>query len=111
MMDPRQFQAVAKALADPQRFAMLERIARSDGEVACMALVQELPITQATISHHIKELANAGLITCRKEGKCGFFRVDRRTLTAYQRELRTRLATLVEETPKEGARRKSASVA
>ncbi len=106
-MDARQFHAISKALADPQRFAMLERIAQAGGEVACMVLVQELPITQATISHHVKELANAGLISCRKEGKCGFFKAERKTLAAYQRALRARLAAA--EGGAAGSRRREAT--
>ncbi len=71
-MTYEQFHQVAKALADPQRFAILERIARERGELACKALVQEFPISQATISHHLKELSEAGLIDCRRKAQCAF---------------------------------------
>lgn len=90
-MSDRRFHAVTRALADPRRFSILQRIA-AQPEMACMCLVAELPITQATLSHHIKELSAAGLVQVRKAGKCGFFRVDRRALAAYQRELKVRLA-------------------
>ncbi|MGD9690384.1 MAG: ArsR/SmtB family transcription factor [Phycisphaerales bacterium] len=86
-----QFQAISRALADPRRFSILEKIA-AHRELACMCLVAEVPITQATLSHHVKELAAAGLVSCRKEGKCGHFRVNRGVLSAYQAELRRRLA-------------------
>lgn len=90
-LSDRQFHAISRALADPRRLSILQRIA-SQREMACMCLVAELPITQATLSHHIKELAAAGLVQCRKEGKCGFFTADRKILAAYQRELRRRFA-------------------
>lgn len=85
-MDMERFQRIAKALADPQRFALLERIAR-EPEVACMVLVEEFDITQATISHHLKELGAAGLIECRRAGKCCHFKLQSRTFAAYQKEL------------------------
>ncbi|TSA39599.1 ArsR family transcriptional regulator [bacterium] len=89
-MEPESFQRIAKALADPQRFALLERIAR-EPEVACMALVGEFDITQATISHHLKELGAAGLIDCRREGKCCHFKLRSQTFAEYQNELARRV--------------------
>lgn len=96
-MDDTRFNLIAKALADPQRFAILQRIARQD-DCPCMALVDECSITQATISHHLKELAGAELITARREGKCGYFTLRAETLAAYQAELSRRLAGGVEVT-------------
>jgi len=90
-MDEPRFNLVAKALADPQRFAILQRIARQD-DCPCMAIVDECSITQATISHHLKELAGAELISVRREGKCGYFTLRHETLAAYQAELGRRLA-------------------
>lgn len=89
-MDDTRFNLIAKALADPQRFAILQRIARQD-DCPCMALVDECSITQATISHHLKELGNADLISVRREGKCGYFTLRQETLQAYQVELTRRL--------------------
>ncbi|MBY0308303.1 MAG: metalloregulator ArsR/SmtB family transcription factor [Phycisphaerales bacterium] len=89
-MDDARFNLIAKALADPQRFAILQRIARQD-DCPCMALVDECSITQATISHHLKELSNADLISVRREGKCGYFTLKADTLAAYQAEIARRL--------------------
>jgi ArsR family transcriptional regulator, arsenate/arsenite/antimonite-responsive transcriptional repressor len=87
-MDVAQFNRIAKALADPQRFAMLQRIAaHGGGEMPCQCLVGQLPITPATISHHVKELAAAGLIDTRREGKCCHFRFNSAAMEAYRREL------------------------
>ena len=72
VMTPKQFHQIARALADPQRFAILERIAAEQGELACKVLVQELPVSQATVSHHLRELTEAGLIGCRREAQCAF---------------------------------------
>ena len=80
------FIKVSKALSDPQRFALLRRIGQ-DAEVACMTLVAEFPITQATISHHMKELTEANLVTSRKSGKCCYFTFNASTMDEYRRQL------------------------
>ncbi|MFT3686952.1 MAG: metalloregulator ArsR/SmtB family transcription factor [Phycisphaerales bacterium] len=98
-MDDARFNLIAKALADPQRFAILQRIARQD-DCPCMALVDECSITQATISHHLKELGNADLISVRREGKCGYFTIRAETLAAYQTELTRRLSSTVDAVAK-----------
>jgi ArsR family transcriptional regulator, arsenate/arsenite/antimonite-responsive transcriptional repressor len=64
--------AILKALADPRRFELLERIARSSCPLGCTQARDALPISAATLSHHIKELESAGLIHIRREGKFHF---------------------------------------
>jgi ArsR family transcriptional regulator len=96
-MTPEQFTRVSKALADPQRFALLEKLS-SAKEVACQELVEAFPVTQATISHHMKELHFAGLITSRRDGKCMHFTVERNMMRDYQAELARRLGTSTRRT-------------
>ena len=67
--------AILKALADPRRYELLERIAQAGCPMGCMQLRAELPIAAATLSHHIKELESAGLIDVRREGKFHFLTV------------------------------------
>jgi ArsR family transcriptional regulator len=64
--------AILKALADPRRFELLERIARAGCPLGCAEARAALPISAATLSHHIKELEAAGLIDIRREGKFHF---------------------------------------
>jgi ArsR family transcriptional regulator, arsenate/arsenite/antimonite-responsive transcriptional repressor len=87
----RQFETVAKALADPRRMALLESIA-SAPEYSCQKLCTESGVSKGTVSHHIKELARAGLITERREGQYMFYEVRRETLAAYTAELMRRVA-------------------
>ena len=89
-MDTEQFHRVTKALADQRRMEILERIA-SEKEVGCSALIGESCLSQPTISHHLKELANAGLIQPRREAKFYFYRLDRKVWAEYLAEMRRRV--------------------
>jgi ArsR family transcriptional regulator, arsenate/arsenite/antimonite-responsive transcriptional repressor len=86
-MTKAQAQRITKALADPMRFEIFRRIAASD-EMACSLLKSKLPISAATLSHHIKELTNAGLITCRQQGKFAYLTADRPGWRAYLHSLK-----------------------
>jgi ArsR family transcriptional regulator, arsenate/arsenite/antimonite-responsive transcriptional repressor len=63
---------ILKALADPRRFELLECIAKAGCPLGCSQARAALPISAATLSHHIKELETAGLIHVRREGKFHF---------------------------------------
>jgi ArsR family transcriptional regulator len=63
---------VLKALADPRRFELLQQIAKAGCPLGCSQALAALPITAATLSHHIKELETAGLIEVRREGKFAY---------------------------------------
>ena len=88
-MDADQFQRIAKALADSRRFEILEHIAHQ-GEVGCQRLCGCFPVRQATISHHLKELASAGLVESRRDGQFVYYRTRPSVLEAYMSELRRR---------------------
>jgi ArsR family transcriptional regulator len=88
-MNSTQFSRTAKALADPRRFEILEAIAATE-ESACSQLVEQFPISQATISHHVKELANADLITVRREGQHCYYHFRPEVLGEYIEELQRR---------------------
>jgi ArsR family transcriptional regulator len=64
--------AILKALADPKRFELLERIAQANCPLGCSEVRPVLAISPATLSHHIKELERAGLIQVMREGKFHF---------------------------------------
>jgi ArsR family transcriptional regulator len=86
-----QFDRIAKALADPRRFALLEAIASTE-EYSCQQLCRDFPVTKATISHHIKELVRAGLVETDRHGQYMDYRVRREVLAAYSAELLARTA-------------------
>jgi ArsR family transcriptional regulator len=87
---------VAKAVADPQRLDLLRRVAQG-GELCCMELLQKCELTQATVSHHLKELTTAGLLVRRKEGKFAFYAFQASVLEAYTRQLTEALGVAASE--------------
>ena len=89
---PGQFDRIAKALADPRRFAMLEAIASGE-ECPYQRLCCDFPITKATVSHHMKELINAGLIESERDGQTMVARFRPDVLAAYRAELGKRLGS------------------
>ncbi len=90
-MDSEQFHRISRALADPTRMEILERIAASGEEMGCSTLASECPVSQPTISHHLKELTNAGLIKSRREAKFIYYRVDPKVWAEYLAEMRRRV--------------------
>lgn len=66
---------MAKAMAHPARVAILEQILDS-GSCICNDLVINIPLAQATISQHFKELKIAGIIKGQTEGKAVCYCID-----------------------------------
>ena len=60
---------VLKALADPRRFELLQQIARAGCPLGCAQALATLPISAATLSHHVKELETAGPYPSGAKGK------------------------------------------
>jgi len=109
-MDAAHFQRIAKALADPRRFEILQTIAASGDEMCCGSVVECFPVAQATVSHHLKELTHAGLIETRTEGQFKYLRACPDVLTEYLDELSRRLGLPCGQTLKQksASRRKAA---
>ena len=83
-MDDKRFQKVAKALSDPRRFDIFQTIASSEAGAMCSGSVcEKMPVAQATVSHHLKELTEADLIVPRSEGQFKFFSANQETMNEY----------------------------
>ena len=91
LLSKGQFERIAKALADPRRFALLQAIS-GDEQYPCSQLCRDFPVSKATISHHLKELVRAGLVTAERKGQFIDYKVRREVLAAYSAELLTRLS-------------------
>jgi ArsR family transcriptional regulator len=87
-----EFLRIAKALADARRFSILERIAAS-GDAACQHLCEQFPVSQPTMSHHLRLLVDVGLIEMRRDGQYVHYRLRAETVRAYAATLEERLGT------------------
>jgi DNA-binding transcriptional ArsR family regulator len=71
--------AVMRALADPTRRAVFERIVDAD-EITVVELTRGSSVTQGAISQHLKSLKQAGLVRERPEGRNVYYRAEPRGL-------------------------------
>jgi ArsR family transcriptional regulator len=84
---PKQRLAILKALADPRRLEIIERLSACNGCGACSDMRECLPISAATLSHHLKELETAGLISIEREGKFARLTLQRDLWQAFLADL------------------------
>lgn len=74
---------ICKALGDPNRMRIVQMLTR--GECCACQLLEELAIAQPTLSHHMKQLEEAGLVRTRKDWKWSHYSLNDETLEAYRR--------------------------
>lgn len=78
-----QLARILKALADPHRIRLLSLIAAHDGSEACICeLTDPIGLSQPTVSHHMKQLTDAGLVTREQRGKWAYYRIIDDTLNS-----------------------------
>jgi ArsR family transcriptional regulator len=85
-MDRAQIEKISKALADATRLRIFEAISGTR-PMNCGDIVSLRGVTPATVSHHLKILSEAGLITCRREGQFVYSEAVPGTIEAYTRAL------------------------
>lgn len=73
-----QIATIAKALGHPARVAIIEHLLKVNACI-CGDIVNELPLAQPTVSQHLKELKNAGLIKGNIEGNAICYCIDEKT--------------------------------
>lgn len=67
--------ALLKALADPYRLTMLATLAAAPDEVCVCDFTDALPLNQPTVSHHLRILREAELVTCERRGTWVYYRI------------------------------------
>ncbi|MCI1019857.1 helix-turn-helix transcriptional regulator [Microbacterium sp. C5A9] len=78
-----------KALGDPSRIRLLSLISAAEGGEACICdLTEPIGLSQGTVSHHMKLLTDAGLVTREQRGKWAYFALTDGALDAAGDALR-----------------------
>jgi ArsR family transcriptional regulator len=69
--------ALFRALGDPARVRIVNLLATADEPVCACNLVAPVGLAQPTVSHHLKKLTDAGLVTREQRGKWAYFSLSR----------------------------------
>jgi ArsR family transcriptional regulator len=74
--------AMFKALGDPVRLRLFSLIASHEGSEACVCDISDVGVSQPTVSHHLKKLREAGLLTSQRRGTWVYYKVAPAVLAA-----------------------------
>ena len=88
--------ALFKALADPHRLTILASLARADDDLCVCDFTDGLPLNQPTVSHHLRILREADLVTCERRGTWVYYRladdarnrIDRALTTLFKQKVK-----------------------
>ena len=78
---------VLKAISDPKRLRIVDML--SCGELCACKILEAFHITQPTLSHDMKVLLEAGIVTDRREGKNIYYALQQERLAAFQHTLQS----------------------
>ncbi|MGX2992818.1 ArsR/SmtB family transcription factor [Streptomyces sp. JNUCC 64] len=76
-----------KALGDPVRLRLFSAVASHEGGEACVCDISDVGVSQPTVSHHLKKLKEAGLLTSERRGTWVYYRIEPAVLAAMGRLL------------------------
>lgn len=71
-----------RALGDPVRLRLMSKVAAAEGGEACVCDLLDVGVSQPTVSHHLKKLREAGLLTSRKQGTWVYYSIAPAALTS-----------------------------
>ena len=78
---------IFKALSDPTRFDIFRLIAAQDAPICACDVVDRFDVSQPTISHHMKVLRDAGLVSVSRRGVWAYYAADPRALALLRESL------------------------
>lgn len=89
LVEAERLAGIFKALGDPTRIRLVSMIAaHADSEACVCDLTEPVGLTQPTVSHHLKQLVDAGLLSREQRGRWSYYRVVTSTLDALATALR-----------------------
>lgn len=84
LTDDEAAQAIARALADPQRWRIVRALAcGAAGQTPCASLRDVVDVAPPTLSHHMRELRDAGLVEEQRVGRTVQYRLRREVMKAF----------------------------
>ncbi len=72
--------AACKALGDPHRLAIGQLLGATDGRVCVVDIERHLPLSQSTVSYHLKTLVHAGILAMERQGRWSYYTVQHQRL-------------------------------
>ncbi|MFI6984126.1 ArsR/SmtB family transcription factor [Embleya sp. NPDC050154] len=78
--DAERLAVMFKGLGDPVRLRLFSAIASHANGEACVCDLPDVGLSQPTVSHHLKKLREAGLVTSERRGTWVYYRIDPQAL-------------------------------
>nr|WP_295927120.1 metalloregulator ArsR/SmtB family transcription factor [uncultured Dyadobacter sp.] len=88
-MEARRVERISKALSDPSRILILQQLREKEDCLYCHEISDFIDLTQPSISHHVKQLADADLIITEKEGRNVKYKLNKLVLDEFVEFLNT----------------------
>jgi ArsR family transcriptional regulator, arsenate/arsenite/antimonite-responsive transcriptional repressor len=85
---------LAKAISHPARISILKILAKKENG-SCNELVELLPLSQSTVSQHLKELKNCGLIKSTVRGTSNIYSLNRIVLKEFEGEFKKMMKSVI----------------
>ena len=85
--DAAKMAAMFKALGDPVRLRLFSKVASHPEGEACVCDIQDVGVSQPTVSHHLKKLKDVGLLTSERRGTWVYYRIEPSVLAAMSQML------------------------
>lgn len=81
-MDYHAYSLMLKAMAEPNRLKIIDLL--SCGTLCACDILEHFEFSQPTLSHHMKVLQNAGIVSAKKEGKWQHYTLEPAFITGFQ---------------------------
>ncbi len=86
-MELKQLEKISKALGDINRLRILVDMSAGGGAIQCARIMNGTELAQPSVSHHIKTLIEAGLVSPEKEGRNYTYLLNKRLLKEFVKEI------------------------